>query len=118
MASDYAEKLANAVESIGAADYGDPSCGCYSCHNKRLNPKPAAENLATLEAWLREHGADSQEIWWEPREAGGPWHVTWTRGRGYEALAEITNADTEQEVRALAAMQAVVALLKETNNNV
>ena len=83
-----------------------------------------AENLATLEAWLREHipmptGALSR---FQVEEAKSGWAASWWL-EGDEpncatGIDNCTQCSTEHEARAIAAMRAVAALLKETNNNV
>lgn len=112
--SDRAEELAQAVESIGGE--GHKPGVYYHLADDKLHPVPkdAAENLATLEAWLREQlEAGTQAIYWsgEPADCLIGWCCEWYElGQAQISLAD---ADTEAEARSVAAMQAVEAMLKE-----
>jgi len=113
MASDYVTELAAAVDSIGGKGRtGEP-------YVTPMRPKPAAENLATLEAWLRKQLSGCCEYrcyYMGHGTQGNYWFAMWTRtpeaAQGYRHLGE-HQADTEQEARALAAIEAVAAILKE-----
>lgn len=111
MASDYADELADAVKSIG-------ECPGVSLHTYERNRR----NRATLETWLTKELEDQCyfECCYhnESESVPGAWTVYWQRSTRISECLGFAEADTEQEARALAAMQAVAALLKETNNNV
>ena len=131
MANNYAEELADAVESIGGEGH---LAGIYEYNGKeyylqnneprppecRQAPHPAAENLATLEAWLRGTLEDRAyfECRYESPHRTQPtvWTVVWQHEKHGRVVIGFAEADTEHKARASSAMQAVKAVLKEKAN--
>ena len=114
--NDRAERLADAVDAVAGNGEGY-IIGHYVGHAWRDNadwyePKPAAENLATLQSWIEAHdnfGCFTCRKWREER-----WHAFyWMPPRTFGAWG-----DTREEAESESAMQVVAAIKKEEGRDV